>query len=66
VRAATSASRALARQLAPRLRLPPEPDEVWAESRTAGLRRATVLTNRIVAYLDRPSSRGPGGPRRLS
>lgn len=53
VRAATLAARALAAQLAPRVRLPEGPDvPPWARDPHDRLDAATTLTNRIVAYLD--------------
>ncbi|MET0901954.1 MAG: DICT sensory domain-containing protein [Acidimicrobiales bacterium] len=51
VRLATQLGRQLAAHLAPRLTLPPAPREPLHHS--PGLRRATAVTNRAIAYLDR-------------
>ena len=51
VRLATQLGRQLAARHAPRLTLPPEPRERLDQS--AGLHRATAVTNRAIAYLDR-------------
>ena len=51
VRLATRLGRELASHHAPRLAVPPAPDALLDHG--AGLRRATAVTNRAIAYLDR-------------
>lgn len=64
VRLATHVARRLATEQAPRLVLPEPPADGWAEDPTQTVRRATALTNRVVAHLDRlpvAARRRPGG-----
>lgn len=54
VRLATAVARAIAAVEAPELELPPAPEPVTdLGDPTLALRRATAVTNRVVAYLDR-------------
>lgn len=54
VRLATQVARRLAAEQAPRIVLPEPPvAQGWVEDPTQTLRRATALTNRVVAHLDR-------------
>ena len=52
VRTATEVGRRLAVDHAPRLSLPDSPPPLAGPDPTATIRRATALTNRVVAYLD--------------
>ena len=52
VRIATEVGRRLAADHAPRLSLPDSPPPLAGPDPTATIRRATALTNRVVAYLD--------------
>lgn len=53
VRLATQVARRLATEQAPRLVLPDgPPSDTWAEDPAQTVRRATALTNRVVAHLD--------------
>lgn len=63
VRLATQTARRLAAEQAPRLSLPDSPPvATWAEDPAQTLRRATAVTNRVVAHLDRLPLLGLGRP----